>query len=216
MSPKYWFLILIGSALIPVASAQTTDSWTNTPAGTFKWETGSAWSLGVPPSTSQSSIMITNRSVAGARQNRQKTVEIDSTTAGSFPGSMLINNLTVLAPTGDQNTLLLSNTGSAALTIVNTLSISSQGVLQVTGSSLLFSTTNTSFILDDGTVVLENGTISVAETMVGYMGQGTWEMNGGTWQCADDLYVGDLSGSSGTLTITGGTDRTTLFEPALC
>lgn len=79
--------IFCDSTFIPTASGQGTNSnnsWTNTVNDTSKWETGSNWSLGIPPSTFQS-VLITNRVTAAPRENRQKTVEIDSTTANSFP-----------------------------------------------------------------------------------------------------------------------------------
>jgi hypothetical protein len=203
-----------GSAFIPTAGALTTDSWTNTTAGTFKWETGSAWSLDVPPSTAQSSIMITNVSVPMPRQNRQKTVEIDATTASSFPSTMDISNLTVSAPTFNQNTLLVSDTGSIALTIQDSLTVSTHGVVSINNASVLAGTQNGTLTVD-GTFLLNTGTLQAfftctglcfpvaTPTIIGSTSTGVFTMAAGRW-FGGAVQVGSSLTSYGTLTIAGG------------
>ena len=207
MKTKLFAFFLISAVFVSTAHAQA-NSWTNLTAGTFKWETGSNWSLGAPPSAGQE-ITITNRAVAAPHENRQKTIEIDSTTASSFPGTMTVNNLTVLAPTGNQNTLFLNNAGSTALTVANALIISNQGVLQVTGSTLLATNLHTQFnigflaVLDDGIVSLDTGTMNTANTAIGYADQGNFTVTAGAW-LANNVYLGSNPGSQGTLTLAGG------------
>ena len=74
------FLILVCFGFIPAANALPSNSWSDHTRGTlFKWETGSEWSLGVPPSTAQSSILITNLASSGIGLPG-RTVFIDGTT----------------------------------------------------------------------------------------------------------------------------------------
>jgi hypothetical protein len=193
------------------ASAQTLNSWANPTNDTFKWETGSDWSLGVPPSVGQS-IMITNRIVTtGLNGNRQKTIKIDATTASSFPGTMTVNDLTVSAPGATQNTLLLSDTGSIALTVENSVTISSHGVLTINNSALQVGVSDIGNIYDDGTVLFNTGIISNTEAFIGNTNTGVWTMNDGTWTSLD-VMVAFQSGSSGTLTIAGGTNVNSVLE----
>ena len=203
--------IFCDSTFIPTASGQGTNSnnsWTNTVNDTSKWETGSNWSLGIPPSTFQS-VLITNRVTAAPRENRQKTVEIDSTTANSFPGSMTISLLTVSAPSADQNTLFVSNTGSIALTIKASLTISNQCVVSIANSDVEMGipagtlSVDCRLVLNGGslTTVGEGGT---ANAIVGNTSVGQVTVLDGTWRTAT-LSVGNAAGSQGTLTLAGGT-----------
>ena len=112
-----WFLILIGSAFVSTAKAQTTtNSWSQGPAGSFKWETASDWSLHVPPSTAQSCIMITNFvSGSGGSQIRRVTIDATTVLSNAINGCMTISNLTLSSPSViGSDELILNNTGSAA------------------------------------------------------------------------------------------------------
>ncbi len=78
------------------ARAQT-NSWTNSASG--NWQ-DPYWSLGELPGTNQA-ILFTN---AGS-----KTLTIDSSTVQSFPDTLSIGYLTVSAPAGSSNMLVLTN-----------------------------------------------------------------------------------------------------------
>src|SRR5439155_4385996 len=74
------------------------NSWTNAASG--KWELGANWSVGKAPDRFHT-IIISNAP--------SKTVTIDATTSGSFPTNLTMLSLTVSAPAGSTNTLLLNN-----------------------------------------------------------------------------------------------------------
>src|SRR5437868_5717335 len=76
------------------------NSWTNLTSA--NWE-DLRWSLNIRPSTNQS-IFITNTG--------SKAVGISTTTTSTFPGSQTISNLTISAPLGFANTLLLNFSGT--------------------------------------------------------------------------------------------------------
>jgi len=218
-TPLVWlttFLILCGPALIPTASAQTTNVWANPSRGTqFKWETASEWSLAVPPSQAQALVMITNNFAGGGIQAR--TVSIDATTvlSNAINGCMTISNLTLFSPsTTLKNEVFMNNTGSASLQIIDTLYITEGGALVITNSALTFPNSEApdSQFQVDGSVVLEGGTISVNGSysafneIVGAFSSGTLTVAGGLDNVPNSgLVIGDSPGSTGTVWITGGT-----------
>ncbi len=137
-----------------------------------KWEQGVNWSLGVPPDSTQVGIYITNAA--------SKTVTIDAVTSSNFPSTMTISNLTLSAPSGSTNTLLLSGAGLATpLDILNGLTVNSNGLLVVTNSALLVTGLAGGFfaINAGGGVVVSNGTLQNVEQAVV---DGTLTIAGGT------------------------------------
>jgi T5SS/PEP-CTERM-associated repeat protein len=212
LTPLAWltvFVVLLCPPFIPTAHAQTIDTWLPGVKGTFKWETGSNWSLGVPPSTAQTVLINTN--ITGAKPH-QRTVVIDATTASSFPGTMVINNLTVEAPIFNQNTLLVNNTGSAALTIDDSLTISTHGVVSIDNSVLLVNangvftdggiTVDGDLLLNTGTIMASNSLASTRPSLViGSAGPGTMTVLDGTLGV---LFASVGDGAAGTLSIAGG------------
>src|SRR5437870_7033211 len=60
------------------------NSWNTTASGS--WQTGGNWSLGIAPASTQSVFIVNGNS---------KTVTIDATTSGSFPGTLTVSNLTL-------------------------------------------------------------------------------------------------------------------------
>src|ERR1700735_3344918 len=80
-------LLVIGCATVSwhLTAYGQTNSWIN--SGPGKWEDVSSWSLGTAPGIGDAADLITN---AG-----NSTVTNDATTAGSFPATMVISNLTV-------------------------------------------------------------------------------------------------------------------------
>jgi len=172
------------------------------------------WSLAVAPSISQSAIFITNAIAAGLPLGsaRYRAISIDSTTAGS---TLTVSNLAVAGtPAGglvgpSYNTLFLNNAGLATpLQILNNLTIYYGGTVEITNSVLQVNG-SPGFIDfdDDGNVMLNTGTIITTNTdvCVGYGNDAQATVSGGMWLAADE-YLGDFSGSSGTLTISGGTN----------
>jgi hypothetical protein len=184
------------------------NSWTN---GSGQWETGSNWSLGVPPTNTQSAILITNAAT--------KTVTIDATTSGSFPDTMTISNLTLSAPTDSTNTLFLSSAGTTvALHILQDVHVNRGGGLSVTDSAVLVGgsftidgsvailsgllsvTNNTTYIGsgDAGEVMVSNGIVLARDVSVGNSGhQGTLTVAGGAETISSSLAIGNCLGSSG-------------------
>src|SRR6266404_2657786 len=95
-----WLLLAFTAA----AQAQLTNSWI---AGNGNWEIQAKWSLGVPPSTNQAIVGITNAT--------SKTVKIDNQTvsANALNGCMTISNFAILGFGSGINTLEISNAGTA-------------------------------------------------------------------------------------------------------
>src|ERR1043166_29504 len=118
---------------VPIAAHAQANSWTNTPGG--NWEDGVNWSLGLPPSISQSATFVTN-GIAGF-----KTITIN----GTNTSTMTISNLTV-AGTNFLNTVQLSN---GTLVVRNSLTITSGGVFRQLGGELIV----------DGRISITDGTL---------------------------------------------------------
>ena len=103
-----------------------TNSWTD---GAGKWETGANWSQGIAPTNTQAAILITN---AG-----NKTVTIDATTSGGFPGTMTIQNLNIAGAGSSTNTLALNNAGLATpLWVHSHLTLSNNSAVVINNSAL--------------------------------------------------------------------------------
>ena len=195
-------LVVTANALTHPASAAPINSWSSTADG--KWEIGSNWSTGAPPNSAEA-ILITN--TAPAMAFFAKTVTIDSNTSGSFPSTMTVSNLTISGPGLVHNTLALVNAGSIIpFRMLDTLSISSGGIVTVTNSVLQMDGINSNFAPDDGAVVLNTGTINTTNVFsaIGYVAKGFFTVLDGTW-LADGVVIGYNPGSGGTLTISGGT-----------
>jgi Bacterial TSP3 repeat len=180
------------SLLTPLVVRAQTNSWINTLGGS--WQTSSDWSLGVPPTNTQSAILITN--------DTTKTVAINTKTS---PDLLTVSNLTVGAPGGSTNTLAMTNTGTnAPLHILNLLTIADGGVVSMTNSVLQADGP----LGIDGLLVLRPGAQIVATnafTSVGSAfattGQVTIASGVATFR---RLIVGSNLVSSGTFTMTGG------------
>jgi len=175
--------VFFGSIFLTGAAFGQVNSWTNTANGSWKWEDSSKWSLGVPPSINQSRIFITN---AVGTIPRTKNVVIDATTVAGFSSTMAISNLTVSAPSSlIRNNVILTNTGTASLHVLDVLLVQPNGGLIVSNSSVI-----NNFLFDvESNVQFINANVTVS-------GLGAF------------LGIGD-SGGAGTLTITGGKLDTT-------
>ncbi len=175
-----------------VAVAQTTNTWTL--AGSQTWGTGVAWSLGVPPTTSDAFVSITNAPT--------KTVTIDAATAALFPASLTLSNLTIAAPTGQLNILNLTTGGATTpLRVLGKTTISPGGFLVANHASL----TVAGPLQINGTLHSLTGTLITTNSYldVGSLATGSLLISNGVWR-ASEVYVGALPGANGTLTIAAG------------
>jgi len=222
---KVWLtvaVLLLGVSRSGVVFGQV-NSWINPNSGTWKWETNTYWSAGAP--SSGESLFITNGANLAAGL-RFRTVEIDSTTAGS--GTMTVSNLTVTGAGAGlgttHNSVFLNNAGTnVQLFVDDSLTISANGVVNLTNSFLTVQ--NNLFI--DGGVFFNTGTIkeyftcgglfcfpSAANTIIGNVGVGAFTMTGGRWD-AGGVQLGSSLSTYGTLTMAGGsiTMSAAIFGP---
>jgi len=109
------------------------------------WQISNLWSLAIPPAVEHSGIFITN--------DLSKTVTIDSSTASNFTDTLTVSNLTISTPSTATNTLFLSNTGTTALHILSSLTITASGAISSTNSTLMVDGT----LLNNGTIVFSGG-----------------------------------------------------------
>ena len=197
---KAKLLCLTSLILATAVHAQTTNRWTNDVAGTWLWQTPENWSAGAP--SAGQSCFITN--------TNSKTIRITGVGPGS---SSTISNLVLSAPAGSTNTLQLDNFESPGVFYIrNCFTLTSGGefvqnaaTTRVEGVTLL-----PSFRID-GNVWLNGGwlitTNTSLTTYVGYSGAGQVTTSNALWS-AYSAYIGYgyLTGSSGTLTVAGGTN----------
>ena len=203
MNTKLAAAIGLFFALIASGQAQT-NSWIKTTNGF--WEVTTSWSLGTPPTSSQSATFLTNAN--------SKIASVDNMDAIVYAQTLSVSNLVVSAPLGSTNSLALTNINlGLSLTffqILNTLSISSGGSLLIYNSKLRLDNvaTNTQFM--DGFVKVDGeGSILATnhnlDMIFGNVGHGSLIVNSGT-TVFDNLFLAFQPGSAGTLTFAGGTN----------
>ncbi|MGA2138136.1 MAG: hypothetical protein ABSH14_04660, partial [Verrucomicrobiia bacterium] len=187
-----------------------TNSWTD---GSDKWETSTNWSHGTAPSSTDDADLITN---AG-----NNTVTIDATTAGSFPGTMTIRNLTVSAPGIATNTLFLNNAGTnTPLQVLGVLQLGTNGAMVVNNSAVLgtnsvrignSSPSSSLVVSNGGSLIVTNGSGTGNVVVNGgslILGVGTFKTdnlivtNGGVVQQTQTYQV-----DNGSITIASGTSQ---------
>ena len=192
------FVISCATVSWHLAAYAQTNSWINSISG--KWEDASSWSLGTAPGIGDASDLVTN---AG-----NSTVTNDATTAGSFPAAMVINNLTVSAPSGTTNTLVLSNLGTITPFVVHSsVIIGPGGVLRMTNSLLSLDGAADGAIGLDSSATLYGSTVLLNTNVVmtvGTTGTGTLSVAGGTNIVYGDVYVGYSTNSVGSVALTAG------------
>ncbi len=184
--------------------------WNN---GSGKWETAGNWLAAVAPSTDDPAEYIAN--------DGTKTVTIDATTSGSYPGTMTNNNIILSNP---GNTLSLTDAGYIVpLHVLNDFHILA-GATFLNSDSWLLVDGSHSFTVD-GTALFTNALFSAANVTIAKAGPGTFTLSGGTAQIGQlwigygdvgrltnngaalivsNLVLGGLRGSDGTLVMTGG------------
>jgi uncharacterized repeat protein (TIGR03803 family)/T5SS/PEP-CTERM-associated repeat protein len=187
-----------------------TNSWTD---GSGKWETATNWSHATAPSSTDAADLITN---AG-----NNTVTIDATTAGSFPGTMTIRNLTVSAPGVATNTLFLNNVGTnTPLRVLGVLTLGTNAAMVVNNSAVLGTnsvnvgntTASSSLVVSNGgSLIVTNGSGTGSVVVNGgslILGTGTFKTdnlvvtNGGVVQHTQTYQV-----DNGSITVAGGSEQ---------
>jgi T5SS/PEP-CTERM-associated repeat protein len=177
-----------------VFQAHSEKIWTNSASGS--WENGTNWSGHTPPDIT-SFIQITN--------DNAKTITIDALT---LPANLTVQSLTLSAPPGATNTLLLSSLGlSNPLTFQTGLELQDGAELRIINSALLLQLTN-DHVNIDGRLTLDSGSIDFGDTTVtarvGRVTSGVLTLNSGEIS-AGTMTVGGLTNSTGTVNLNGGT-----------
>jgi hypothetical protein len=200
---------LAGTFGSATARAQT-NSWST--SASDKWEAASDWSLGLAPTSTQS-IYVTN--------SFPKIVTIDSTTAGSFPNTMTVSNLSLWTPDSSINTLLISNIGTnLPLTVLVSLTVSNGGELVISDSAVIVSGATNGFLSLGGEVDLESGSLLVSNVAAvgpepgspgSLMINGTSSFSGYLAVGLDTNAFGDVLLLGGQLTLTNGPTAVGLY-----
>lgn len=188
---------LVG-VLLSTSEAQTTNSWTNSASGF--WPNAVNWSVGSPNPT-HGVELITNAN--------SKTVFMTGFVAAA---TLTVSNLTVSAPAGQTNTLLIGNLTPQPFLINSNLTVNSGGALLLQeGATQEVRNVRTFFgsfgyFAVDGTVVQSGGLLVTATNFgyafIGFNGKGQMTMTGGRW-----IGSGESVGPESTLTIAGGTNE---------
>ena len=145
-----WIVIPIAIGFPKVSRAQT-NGWIQ--PGDGAWQDPGNWSLALSPTNTQS-LVITN--------DVSKTITIDATTAGGFSNTLTVTDVILSAPSGVTNVLDLSNAGTnVPLSVLNDFSISSGGLLRLTGSGLWLESDTNAALTNAIYAVLSNGVFSV-------------------------------------------------------
>jgi hypothetical protein len=188
-------LLVAGLLLVAnvAEAALTTNSWTNTVSGL--WQTAGNWSAGIP-TNSNAAVLITNVS--------NKTVTINAATS---PFNLIISNLMVQGFGAGVNTLQLTNMAANSL-VVSNLAVGTNAVLTVTNSNLRVDGIGTNRFTIDGIVTLDRGSIIVTNRLmvIGNNQRGSLTVKSGAL-LNNSVILGLSAGSSGTLTVAGGTNN---------
>lgn len=160
------------------------------------WQDGTNWSGHTAPDI-LSFIRITN--------DVSKTVTIDALTPST---NLTVQKLTISAPPGVTNTLLLSSAGLTNPLVFQTgLEMLDGATIRVTNSGLQTLLTN-DHVNMDGLLTLDSGFIDFGDVTVtarvGRVTSGTFTINGGVVY-AGAVTVGGLTNSTGALNLNGGT-----------
>jgi hypothetical protein len=177
------------------------NSWTSSASG--NWE-DLTWSLGVRPAAGQN-IFITN--------SNWKAVQLTHSTAVNFPESMTVNSITLDAPPGTVNTLLLNYVGVSTPLTADFMHMTSNTVVTLLSSALnitfdmfemsgtfnhgFFSSVNARLLIigNNGPAVynLTNGTLTVTDLAVELLGPGAFPSvfnQEGGYHYANPVFIG--------------------------
>jgi hypothetical protein len=164
-------IAIVGFGFIAInVQAGSTNSWKI--AGSSFWDTDSAWSLNAEPSLTDTADFITNAA--------NKIVTIDSVVVSD--SVLTISNLTVGGVGSATNTLLLNEGGtSVPLELLNSMTVSNAGILQITNSFLqvdgdaggLFTLSGTMKVLNGAKLQLNKAIISSGTVLQFALGTGS-------------------------------------------
>ncbi|HTS17496.1 MAG TPA: hypothetical protein VMP11_07980 [Verrucomicrobiae bacterium] len=206
-------MMLVATLIFPGRRAEAllaTNSWINLSGG--KWETGTNWSLNLPPSSPQIAVMTNGFSAP----HIAKTNLVDATTVASDPISMTMTNLILTSPMANngtqnvqgENIILLSNTGTNTFRVSDTLTLSTGTAIWITNSTMRVDSLGAFVgIYDDGEITLNTGTFISTNTImeIGNFGRGTLTVSNGA-ALVGAVEMGENPGDGGTLTVAGGTN----------
>jgi len=187
----YGLSALLLLTILPQAHSQ--KLWTSAASGL--WQDTNNWSGHTLPDINSFVQITTNTTV---------TVTIDALTQ---PANLTVQMLTLGAPAGATNTVLLSNAGTNNPLVLQTgLDLTDGAALRITNSALLLQLTN-DHVNIDGSFTLDSGSIDFGDTTVtarvGRATSGTFTINSGLVS-AGAVTVGGLTNSSGILNMNGG------------
>src|SRR5258708_29597860 len=176
--------------ILPQAYGQKV--WTDPVSGL--WRDTNNWSGHTLPDINSFVQILTNASV---------TVTIDALTD---PTNLTVQSVTLGAPAGATNTVLLSNVGTNNPLVLQTgLTLTDGAALRLTNSALLLQLTN-DHVNIDGSFTLDSGSIDFGDitvtARVGRATSGTFTINSGLVS-AGAVTVGGLTNSSGVLNLNG-------------
>lgn len=187
-------LTLLACCTVKLAAA-TANVWINPSSGA--WRTPSNWASNTPPDSTFGLITITNGTT--------KTVTIDAATPAP---NLDIQKLTISAPAGSTNTLLLDNlTTNQPLRLSGVFTLGNQGVVEVINSALYIDPSSGAYLnITAGTLQLDSGLIDLSTTTAAKIGNGDLGqliLNGGT-MLVDQMQIGAAKGSLGIVTLSKG------------
>ncbi len=194
---------LLGCFVLASGFTASAEKVWKSPTSGF-WADGTNWSGNLPPDIT-SFIQITNANT--------KTVTIDAATPAAI---LTVQMLTMSAPPGQTNTLLLSDAGTNNPLVFQTgLQLDDGAAIRITNSALVVEIPI--FHADlDGSLTLDSGWLTFSDNTstarVGRATSGRLIINGGTVQ-AGTMTVGGLTNSQGLVSMTGGNlDISSLFS----
>ena len=185
---------LLGCLVLSFGFTAAAEKAWRSPTNGF-WADGTNWSGGLPPDIT-AFIQITN---AGT-----KIVTIDAATPAA---TLMVQMLTMSAPPGATNTLLLTDVGTNNPLVFQTgLQLDDGAAIRITNSALVVEIPF--FHVDlDGSLTLDSGWLTFSDNTstarVGRATSGRLVINGGTAQ-AGTMTVGGLTNSQGMVSMTGG------------
>ena len=199
------FVCSLAFTVNQAAAVLTTNSWND---GSSKWELGSNWSAGVPSLANAVNL------ISGGIPVGPRVITIDAATVASnvINGCMTVSNVTLTGSSLAPNTLFLNNAnnvaGTTSLIVLGNLQVLIHGGLSITNSRVRVDGAPSGFgglYIDGGFGQLQSdSSLFTTNAFIGNTTFGNFAMLGGTWD-SGPIWVGDMAGSQGTLTVSGGT-----------
>jgi hypothetical protein len=208
-------VLLIGTLVLTSERAEAlpaTNSWAILSSG--KWERAADWSLGVTPNGNQFVVM--TNGFTSPQTAKTNTVDATTVLSNAVNSCMTLSNLILSAPLANngtqnvqgKNVVFVSNTGTTALRITETLTLSTGAAISITNSTLRADGAGVFVsVYDDGDIWLTGGTFLMTNEIMelGNVARGTLTVSNGTTEIGA-LEIGETPGSAGTLTVADGTN----------